>query len=82
MEVISMRRIHLTGNDAWNPSRYDRPPIVPSVSIIPSVIMRVPTVLPPHDDASDDTSKTGDCDSIDNSVGTTTLTFSPRQLDR
>jgi len=69
---MSMRRIHLTGNDTWNPSRYDRPPIIiiPSVSIIPSSIVHDPTDLVPHDDESDDTSVTDDCDSVDDTVDT------------
>ena len=70
MEVTNLRRIYLTGSDVWNPSKYDQPPTIPSISIIPSSTVNEPTRLPPHDDESDDTSMTEDCDSIDDTVDT------------
>jgi len=73
MEVMNMRRIYLTGSDAGNPSKYDQPPTIPSISIIPSSTVIEPTRLPPRDDESDDTSMTQDCDSIDDTVDTDSI---------
>ena len=70
MEIMNMRRIYLTGSDAWNPSKYDKPRTIPSICITPSSTVIEPTRLPPRDDKSDDTSVTQDCDSIDDTVDT------------
>jgi len=70
MEVMTMRRIYLTGTDPWNPSRYDRPPVMPPICITPPSTAYGPTGLPPLDDESDDTSTTQDCDTIDDTVDT------------
>ena len=69
-EVVNMRRIYLTGSNAWDPSVYDRPTTIPSICITPSSTVYEPAELPPHDDESDDTSVTQDCDSIDDTVDT------------
>jgi len=77
---MNMRRIYLTGSDVWNPSKYDQPLTIPSISIIPSSTVNEPTRLPPHDDESDDTSMTEDCDSIEDTVDTDNIDNSPETI--
>jgi len=73
MEVTTMRRIYVTGTDAWTPSKYDRPPVMPSICITPSSTVYEPAGLPPLDDESDDTSATQDCDTVDDTVDTVNI---------
>ena len=81
MELMSMRRIHLTGSDTWNPSRYDQPPVILSISIIPSPRVHGLTILIPNDDdTSDDTSETESCDSVDDSVDTEAIGDDPKTI--
>ena len=73
MEVFSTRRIHLTGSETWDPSRYDRPstihPIVPcepATQLPPMDPVDIHRAYLPNDDGtSNDTSRTGNCDSLD-----------------
>ena len=55
MEVMSLRRIYITGTDPWNPSRYDRPPVMPLTYTIPPSAVFEPAGLPPLDYESDGT---------------------------
>jgi len=73
MEVMNLRRIYLTGNDPWNPSRYDRPPVMPPICATPPSTAYEPTGLPPLDDESDVTSTTQDCDTVDDTVDTVNI---------
>ena len=77
MEVTTMRHIYITGTDAWIPSKYDKPLVMPSICITPSSTVYESAELPPRDDESDDTSMTQDCDSIDDTVDTDNMDNSP-----
>lgn len=89
-EVVSLRRIHLTRSETWDPSMYDRPSTIHPIGLHDPA-----TQLPPmepvdihqaylisDDDASDDTSKTGDRDSLGGSADTYTVNDAPETLEQ
>ena len=79
MEVVSTRCIHLTGSGPWDPSRYDCPSLPPTD---PVDIHQYQAYLLNDDDASDGTSKTGNCDSLDGSADTDTINDVPETIEQ